>query len=246
MPYRKNDFLLVIPARYASSRFPVKPLAKINGIPMIERTYNQCLKATSRKNIIVATDHKKIQEFCNSKNIPNIITSKKCLTGTDRVVEVAKKKKFNFYINVQGDEPIFNPQDIKLLIKNMSKFPDQVLNGYCNLSDNIRFHHRDCPKAVISKSGRLMYASRKPIPINGLNKKLGIYPYRQVCAYSFPRKLLLKFASSKKMPLEKLEDIEILRFIELDIPVKMLKMSPDSIAVDRKSHIKKVENKLNK
>ena len=91
-----NDYLVVIPARYNSKRLPGKPLININGIPMIIRTYNQCKKAVPETKIIVATDNKKIKKICNNFKIKSIITSKKCLTGTDRLAEVAKKIKKKF------------------------------------------------------------------------------------------------------------------------------------------------------
>ena len=238
---KRNSFLMVIPARYKSTRFPGKPLAKIKGIPMIKRTYMQCLKATHKSNIVVATEDIKIKEYCIKNDIPVLMTSKKCLTGTDRIAEIAKKTKFDFYINVQGDEPIFDPLDIKNLIKNMYKNPHSVLTGFCKINEIKLFESKNIPKVIIGNNNELLYMSRKPIPNNGLNKKLNIFPLRQVCAYSFPRKLLLKFPKKDKTYLEKLEDIEILRFLELGIPVKMVKMSSNSIAVDIPSDILRVE-----
>ena len=90
---------------------------------MIVRTYNQCRKVVRKDNIIVATDSVKIKKVCNEYKINSIITSSKCLTGTDRVAEVAKKINCNFYINVQGDEPFFNPYDLKKLINIAKKKP---------------------------------------------------------------------------------------------------------------------------
>ena len=111
------DYLLIIPARYQSKRLPGKPLLDIKGIPMVIRTFIQCNKVVPRSKILVATDDKRIQNVCKKNNINTIITSKKCLTGTDRIAEVSKKIKKDFYINVQGDEPICNPADIKKIIK---------------------------------------------------------------------------------------------------------------------------------
>ena len=120
-------YIVVIPARYKSKRLPGKPLANIGGLPMIVRTYNQCAKVVSKDKIVVATDNLKIKNVCNEYNIKSIITSNKCLTGTDRVAEVAKKIKCNFYVNVQGDEPFFNPNDLKMLIKQAEKKPKEVI-----------------------------------------------------------------------------------------------------------------------
>ena len=153
------NFVIVIPARYASGRFPGKPLADINGLPMIPRTYNQCLKATNKK-IFVATDDLRIKNLCKSKNINVVMTSKKCLTGTDRVAEFAKKIKADVYINVQGDEPIFNPTDIKNLIHETKKYPNDVINGYTKIKDEKQFRSGNVPKVVFRKDGRLFHMSR--------------------------------------------------------------------------------------
>ena len=106
-------YLIVIPARYKSERLPGKPLADIGGLPMIVRTYNQCKKVVSKDKIIVATDNLKIKKVCEKYKIKTIMTSTKCLTGTDRVAEVSKKINCNFYIKEQGNEPFFNPLDLK-------------------------------------------------------------------------------------------------------------------------------------
>ena len=114
-------YFLVIPARYNSKRFPGKPLVNICGIPMIIRTFNQCKKVIPRSKILIATDDKRIKKVCEKEKINVVMTSKKCLTGTDRIAEVAKKYKADFYLNIQGDEPICNPTDIKKLFNEAKK-----------------------------------------------------------------------------------------------------------------------------
>ena len=233
-------YIVVIPARYKSKRLPGKPLANIGGLPMIVRTYNQCAKVISKDKIVVATDNLKIKNVCDEHNIKSIITSNNCLTGTDRVAEVAKKIKCNFYINVQGDEPFFNPNDLKLLIKQAKKKPKEVINGYTEIKDRKLFFSSSIPKVVFDKKGYLLYMSRGPIPSNkALEFKKS---WRQVCAYSFPRKALFDFANSKnKTPIESLEDIEILRFLEKGYKVKMIKMSNKSLAVDNNEDLEKAK-----
>ena len=233
-------YIIVIPARYKSKRLPGKPLANIGGLPMIVRTYMQCSKVVGRSKILVATDSTKIKKVCDEYNIKSIITSKKCLTGTDRVAEVAKKIKCNFYINVQGDEPFFNPNDLKILIKEAEKKPNEVINGYSEIKDKKLFFSSSIPKVVFDKKGYLLYMSRGPIPSNkGLDFKKA---WRQVCAYSFPRKALFDFTKTKnKTPIESLEDIEILRFLENGYKVKMIKMSNKSLAVDNNEDLEKAK-----
>ena len=233
-------YIIVIPARYKSIRLPGKPLATIGKLPMIVRTYNQCAKVVNKNKIIVATDSYKIKKVCDSYKIKSIITSNKCLTGTDRVAEVAKKIKCDFYINVQGDEPFFNPNDLKILIKEAKKKPNEVINGYTEIKDKKFFLSSSIPKVVFDKKGYLLYMSRGAIPSNkGLEFKKA---WRQVCAYSFPRKALFDFTKTKnKTPFESLEDIEILRFLENGCKVKMIKMSNKSLAVDNNEDLEKAK-----
>ena len=233
-------YIVVIPARYKSERLPGKPLINIGGLPMIVRTYNQCAKVVNRENIIVATDNNKIKKVCDQYNIQSMITSNKCLTGTDRVAEVAKKINCKFYINVQGDEPFFNPEDLKKLINQATKKPNEIINGYTEIKDKELFLNPSIPKLVFDNQNYLLYMSRAPIPAN---KKYDFQKsWRQVCAYSFPKKELLAFSkNSKKTKIEFFEDIEILRFLELGYKVKMIKMSNKSLSVDTEGDIDKAE-----
>ena len=192
------NYYLVIPARYSSKRFPGKPLVNICGIPMIIRTFNQCKKVVPISKILVATDDKRIRRVCEENKIKVVMTSKNCLTGTDRIAEVSKKFKANFYLNVQGDEPLCNPSDLKKLLRFAIKNPNKIINGYTEIKDIRLFKSGHIPKVVFRKDGRLLYQSRAPIPTTK-NKKF-IKAWRQVCIYSFPYKLLKKFNSIKKKP----------------------------------------------
>ncbi len=240
-----SDFLIVIPARYKSKRLPGKPLIDIKGLPMIVRTFNQCKKVVNSSKILVATENKKIFRLCKKNNINVMMTSSKCLTGTDRVAEVAKKIKKKFYINVQGDEPICNPADIKKIIDTAKKYPNTVINGFTEIKDKKIFYSPHIPKIVFRKDGNLIYMSRAPIPSNK-NRSL-IKAWRQICIYSFPYKSLKVFSSfKKKTPLEAIEDLELNRFIEIGYQVKMIRMSNKSIAVDTNSDLIKVKKKVKK
>ncbi|MGG3564213.1 3-deoxy-manno-octulosonate cytidylyltransferase [Neobacillus rhizosphaerae] len=234
------NYCVIIPARYQSSRLPGKPLIDLCGLPMVVRTYQQCIKACPPEKVYVATDDKRIREVCESNNIQVIMTSSDCLTGTDRIAECAKYIDADVFINVQGDEPLFNPNDLKLLISSVEEYPGEVLNGYCEISDENLFRSSSIPKVVFRPDGRLLFMSRSPIPSN---KEQGFQKaWRQVCVYAFPREALKDFSSvSKKTNLESIEDIEILRFSELGWEVRMLELSSDSIAVDTPEDIQRVE-----
>ncbi len=241
---KKNNFILIIPARYNSSRLPGKPLKQIKGKSMIIRTCNQCAKAVDKKKIFVATDDKRIIEEVKNQGFNYYRTSKKCLTGSDRVAEIAKKTKYDHYINIQGDEPIFNPNDIRKLVKEKNKFKKNVLLGYTDITEKKDVFNRSIPKVVVDQNNFLVFASRNAnlLKKNENDKRF----YRQVLAYCFPRKYIIKFSNVKnKTFFEKKEDIEILRFLELGIKVKMIKMSRKSISVDTLKDLNKVRKLIN-
>jgi 3-deoxy-manno-octulosonate cytidylyltransferase (CMP-KDO synthetase) len=235
--------ITVIPARFKSSRFPGKPLAKIAGISMIERVYNNC-KLGFDGEIIVATDDSRIINHCNQKNISVILTSENCLTGTDRVAEVSKTLDADVYINIQGDEPLFNPDDIKLFIQSIKSMNNKynIYAGYTTITDSNNYYSNQIPKMLVSQKNELIYTSRSPIPAN--KEGSFVKSYRQVCIYGYTKKALLNYSANKKTPIEKIEDLELLRFIELEYKIKMIMLSGSSVSVDNPEDILKVENKL--
>jgi 3-deoxy-D-manno-octulosonate cytidylyltransferase len=243
---KKLTVLGVIPARYKSSRFEGKPLCMINGTAMIERTYNQANKSKLLDNLVVATDDNRIIEFCESKNIPVVLTSEKCLTGTDRIAEVSKNENYNLYLNIQGDEPVIDPENIDLIINEFTKYGDEYIayNLYKEI-DNIidEVSSPTIIKTIVNENDELIYMSRLPIPFNKSDNKQSFN--KQVCVYGFTKKALRIFSERDKTLNEKFEDIEILRFIDMGYKVKMIKTEYDSIAVDVPSDIKKVEDFLN-
>lgn len=239
-------FIIVIPARYQSTRFPGKPLIEIMGKTMIERVHNQCALAVDLDLIYIATDDVRIQSYCESKKFNCLMTSKHCLTGTDRVAEVSKMINADYYINIQGDEPLFDPNDIKILIKSISNQSNDydVFSGYCDIFQKADFFSYSIPKLIFNQFEELVYMSRSPIPGNK-NVEFN-FGYRQVCAYAFSKSSLNVFGLNKvKTKFEEEEDIEILRFVELGLKVKMVKMSNNSISVDKKEDLTKVLNALN-
>lgn len=231
---------VIIPARYESSRLPGKPLVELCGLPMIVRTFRQCAKAVAEESIHVATDDSRIEAVCAQAGIRVVRTSPACLTGTDRVAEAARSIDAEVYINVQGDEPVFNPDDLRRLLAAAEEHPGEVINGYCPIREEAMFRNPATPKAVLRPDGRLLYMSRAAIPTG---KALGFATaWRQVCAYAFPKSALEAFAAAgAKTPLEAIEDIEILRFLELGFEVRMVPLSEDSVAVDSPEDVGRAE-----
>lgn len=236
-------YAIVIPARYQSSRFPGKPLIDLCGKTMIQRVWERCCNAVDKDLVYIATDSEKIESVCINFGAQVIKTSRDCMTGTDRLAEANKKLKADFIVNVQGDEPLINPKDILKVIEAYKRAPNTVINAMCRIENEEEFRSLTVPKVITSKSGNLMYMSRSPIPIT----KTGQFEYafKQVCIYAFSKKHLSFFAAHEnKTPVEKIEDIEILRFLENDIPVKMIKVTSSSLAIDVPEDVEKVLKKL--
>lgn len=233
------DYIVIIPARYASSRLPGKPLIDIKGKSLLQRTYEQCLKAVSSEKLYVATDDQRIVDHCVEHGMQYVLTSSSCLTGTDRIAEVAEQIKMDYYINVQGDEPLINPEDIKKVIESVALYPGEVINGFAPILTAEDYFSLTVPKVVCRPDGRLLYMSRSPVPGNKKNEF--IKSWRQVCVYAFPRQSLFEYAGlGKKTELEEMEDLEIIRFLELGYEIRMLALSTDSIAVDTPADVEKV------
>lgn len=234
---------VVIPARYKSSRFPGKPLAKIKGKEMIIRVADIASQAVGIENVYVATENQEIVDVVKNYNYKVILTSDDCLTGTDRVAEAALEIDADIIINIQGDEPMLDPNDILRVIETKKSFPDHVVNCQAYLNSNEDVESKKIPKVITNLNDELIYSSRNPIP--GTKTGNGKRPKKQVCIYGFNREQLKAFTDQEnKTPLEFEEDIEILRFIEMGYKVKMVEVDGSTVAVDYPEDIQTVENLL--
>ncbi len=235
----------VIPARMQSTRFPGKPLAKIAGVEMIRRTYEQAAQSQYLDKVIVATDSEVIAEFCVMNRLSVMMTSANCATGTDRVAEVAHSIRADLYVNIQGDEPVIDPAAIDAVVKAYAKHGD----AYCayNLYQPIASAEEASSPAVIkvtvNERGELVYMSRNMIPYSKAGAVDGMM--RQVCVYGFtPAALGAFYMAGNKTCNEQHEDIETLRLIDLGMKVKMIETDCVSIPVDYPEDVLKVEQYL--
>jgi 3-deoxy-manno-octulosonate cytidylyltransferase (CMP-KDO synthetase) len=234
---------VVIPARYKSSRFPGKPLAKIKGKEMVVRVAEIAEQAVGADNVYIATENEEIVDVVKKYGYKVILTSDSCLTGTDRVAEAALEIDADIIINIQGDEPMLDPNDIKKVIEAKLKNPTHVINCMAPLNAREDIENKKIPKVVSSINNELLYMSRNAIP--GTKTGNGSNPMKQVCIYAFNRVELAKYSSIQgKTPLENQEDIEILRFLELGHKVKMVEVDGSTHAVDYPEDIKIVEGLL--
>ena len=237
--------IIVIPARYSSSRFPGKPLVKLLGKPMIIWVAELSSKAVGKENVYIATDDNQIQKTVTEMGYNVVMTSENCLTGTDRLAEVANKIEADIYINVQGDEPLVDPKDIQKVIDLKKKYPNEIINGYTMMEKDEDPKSLTKPKIIFTEDKRMVYISRQPLPGFKDQKYNSKVYYKQVCIYAFNREELLTFGSfGRKSKLEESEDIEIIRFLEWGKTIRLVETQSGSLAVDEPKDVEKVEKIL--
>jgi 3-deoxy-manno-octulosonate cytidylyltransferase (CMP-KDO synthetase) len=208
---------------------------------MIKRTYQQAKLSDLLDDLVVATDDNRIKLFCIEEGIPVMMSSESCSTGTDRLAEIAKHLDYDFYINIQGDEPVIEPETISQVIREYQKYRDKYIayNLYKDITDDAEKNSSNIIKVVVNQHDELINMSRAAIPYSKDGAKAPMK--KQVCVYGFTQHALKIFSSHNKTLNEQFEDIEILRFIDLGFKVKMIKTNADSIAVDIPDDVKKVE-----
>ncbi len=230
----------VIPSRYKSSRFPGKPLAEICGKPMIYWVYQQVMKVPEFDEVYVATDDEKIEAVCKEYNMNVIMTSDKHQTGTDRLGEVAEKIEADFYVNIQGDEPMIEPETIQKVITYKLEHPDtEVINTITPIKEEMEITRNTCVKVVTNAQDDGIYLSRSPIPYP--KKGQDITYYKHLGLYGLTRKALQFYANAERTKLEQIEDIEMLRFVENHINIKFVTVDSATIGVDCPEDIARVE-----
>ena len=235
--------IIVIPARMKGNRLPGKPLIKILGKAIIQHVWERCAKVMDRENIYIATEDEIISDYCKKNNIKCVLTGP-ADTAIDRIKFFSDTIKSDSYINIQGDEPIVNIEDIKTLIEYNKKYPNRVVFGKAkaNLDE---FNDHSKAKVVCDLKGKLLYSSRAGIPLN--NKGKYVSAQRAIWLYAFNKAALDKYNEySNKTFLDMLEDNEIIRFLEIDVPVYCVDMIGDSWAVDEEKDLKIVEERLKK
>lgn len=221
--------IIVIPARMSGTRLPGKPLIEIEGKSIIWRVWNQCRSVMSNDNIFVATEDQEILDHCNKYGI-NCQVTERSASAIDRIKLFSDVHKADSYLNIQGDEPIVNPLDIKTLLEYNIKYPKRVVFGKASASKK-EFEDFSKAKVVCDLEGKLLYSSRAGIPVD--NKGNFVKAERAIWLYAFNKKSLDDYYKNiDKTKLDNLEDNEILRFLELGIPVYCIDMIGDSWAVD--------------
>lgn len=235
----------VIPARYQSSRFPGKPLIDIAGKSMIERVYGQCLKSSSLSKVIIATDDQRIADHVSLFGGNVAMTSNKHQSGTDRCAEIANYyPEFDVLINIQGDEPMIDPDQIDLLCKCFEDPQTSIATLVKKISTNEELFNENTPKVILSKNNEAIVFSRTAIPfIRGKTKETWIEHYtffKHIGIYGFRTETLLDLTKLPLSGLETAEALEQLRWIENGYRVNVAITNTESQAIDTPEDLEKL------
>jgi len=238
---KRVPVLGVIPARMASSRFPGKPLERIKGKPMIWHVWKRSLLSRVLDEVVVATCDNEIREVSEAFGAKVIMTSEKHTRSNDRVAEVAGKIPCDIVLNIQGDEPLVNPQLINDVVNTMLENSDiQCVNPVAEIKTEEEMRSPHTVKVVSNLKQRVLYFSRYPIPSALVNKRR--FPvYRQVPILGFRSDFCIKLSHLPEGPLELQESIDLLRAVEHDLPLQILITEFQTIGVDTPADLKNVE-----
>jgi 3-deoxy-manno-octulosonate cytidylyltransferase (CMP-KDO synthetase) len=233
--------IVVIPARYESTRFPGKALALIAGRPMIEHVYVRAARARGISRVLVATDDDRIARAVERFGGEALMTSAAHLTGTDRLAEVAARVRCDVIVNVQGDEPLVEPAMIEQAVGPFRDDPGLRMTSLrARITDPAELHDPNVVKVVVDRDDFALYFSRAPIPFTRDTGAQGD-AWRHVGLYGYRRSFLPTFAALPPSPLEQTERLEQLRVLEHGVRIKVLETPHFSIGVDTPADLAKVD-----
>lgn len=238
----------VIPARYASSRFPGKPLALIAGKPLLQRVIEQCQKAPSLAEVVVATDDPRIaqlaERFCAVE-----MTSPDHPSGTDRIAEAAARRPCDGIVNIQGDEPLIDPTVVDQVARALDL--NDMATAAVPIRDPEQLNNPNVVKLVVNSAGRALYFSRRTIPYlrdaatESASEQLAAFPFlKHLGIYGYRREILQRLVRFPVSLLEQAERLEQLRALENGIQIAVVQVEYDSVGVDVPEDVQRVEQIL--
>ena len=241
----------VIPARFASTRFPGKPLAELDGLPMIEHVYRRASACPAVGHALVATDDERVAAAVRRFGGEARLTRRDHLSGTDRLAEVAATLACDVVVNVQGDEPLIDPSAIAQVVDALARDPGLRMATLARrLDDPAEARDPNVVKVVLDRLGFALYFSRAAIPYlhlraTGLPDAGTPGPfYRHIGVYAYRRRTLIELARLEPTPLERLEALEQLRALEHGIRIKVVETEYDSIGVDTPADLERVRLRM--
>jgi 3-deoxy-manno-octulosonate cytidylyltransferase (CMP-KDO synthetase) len=233
----------IIPARYASTRFPAKALALIAGKTLVQRVAEQCKKAQSLSEVIVATDDERIavvaRQFCRVE-----MTAVNHPSGSDRIAEVARRVACDAVVNIQGDEPLIDPAVIDAVAGALADC--EMSTAATPVRDLAEYESPNAVKVVVGVQGRALYFSRRTIPYvrdhSEPARQMAAFPcLKHLGIYGYRRETLLRLVGWPVSPLEQAEKLEQLRALEHGIPIAVVRVNYDSVGVDVPADVARVE-----
>jgi 3-deoxy-manno-octulosonate cytidylyltransferase (CMP-KDO synthetase) len=243
MTQPKIRAIAVIPARLASTRLPRKMLREIAGKPLIGLVYEAVKTSTLLADVIIATDADEILRVCNEHGWKARMTSSAHRSGTERVHEISNREVADVYINVQGDEPLTQPEHMATLLRVMQN-PDAQVGTVMTRAAEIDIENPNAVKVVSDLNGRALYFSRATIPFD----RDGVRPryFKHLGLYAYRKPALDRFVTLPESSLEKSERLEQLRFLENGIPIYVGETPYDSVGVDTEEDLQRVIELLRK
>jgi len=234
--------LAVIPARYASERFPGKMIVDLEGKPLVWHAYARACKAELVDEVVVAADDERIADALAPHGVNVVMTSPEHTTGTDRVAEVAAQSDAEIIVNVQGDEAMIDPRVIDETIRPLLREPDVPMSTACHvLTDPAKIADPNVVKVVRDQRGHALYFSREPIPhLRGGSATEGPVHFQHIGLYVFRRDFLIVYANLPPTPLEQLERLEQLRAIENSYKIAVVETDYRCIGVDTPADLEEV------
>ncbi|HWP57223.1 MAG TPA: 3-deoxy-manno-octulosonate cytidylyltransferase [Candidatus Acidoferrales bacterium] len=235
----------IIPARYASTRFPGKPLALLGGRPMIQHVYERASEASGLDRVLVATDDERIFRAVKAFGGEAVMTSSAHQSGTDRVAEAARRLKANWIVNLQGDLPLIKAQTIAQTVKPVLKDATIVMStAKTAIASAGEWSNPNVVKVVTDAAGRALYFSRAPIPFRrepGGEPGRAPWGYRHLGVYVYRRDFLFRFARLRPAPLERTEGLEQLRALTYGYPIRVVEVEEPAVEVDTPEDLKKAQ-----
>ncbi|MBE7414285.1 MAG: 3-deoxy-manno-octulosonate cytidylyltransferase [Deltaproteobacteria bacterium] len=238
---------VIIPARHASTRLEGKPLADINGKPMVWRVYERAKAAGLPNEVSVATDDERILKAVHSLGGRAVMTSASHASGTDRVAEAALSTDAEIIVNLQGDEPLIDPSCIDAAIRPMLDDPEvRISTLKTRITTEEEYRNPNAVKVVTDRDGNALYFSRSPIPAGRTTfKELHSPPFKHIGLYVYRRDALFEFTRLKPAPLENTEMLEQLRALENGFRIKVAEVDYNPISVDTPEDLERVRALIN-
>lgn len=247
----KGDCLIVIPARYASTRFPGKVLARLGNKTVLEWCYRNAVESGVGRTVI-ATDDARVVAAARKMGAPTVLTNADCPSGSDRVCRAARLigSAEPFVINLQADEPFIGPAILRRVVKALRNNPDShIATAAAPITDSMKVRDPNCVKVVVACDGRALYFSRAPVPFHHPLSGAGLKntPWLAHCGiYGYRRKALEKFVSLPPSRLERLERLEQLRALEAGMNISVVTAPRAAPAIDVPEDLKRAERYLRK